>query len=732
MSETQRELRGTVTKLFFTSPTFCAGKLLPNAEDVTRRTEVAFAGKVFVRIGEAVRFKGEWTEHPKFGRQFTASERVEESTLDANGLAAWLAVHGEAAGIGPVKAARIAREFGDNFTGVLRDNPEQIAIAAQLPLDAVERLADSWMEHEERNNLGTKLAAYGLTAHQVHSLYEKFKGSVVALLEEDPYLLIREIPGLGFARVDEIARKLGVSDTHPGRLGAALLYVLAQARQDGSTCAERSQIVGQAVEALVLDRQDAESLLADRLDGLAAEEPRPRAVEVKDGQRRFYALPACHRHETVVAEFLASADVPNRHFPGEVGGDVTYYCPELDESQQRAVSLALTNRACLITGGAGSGKTTTIRAIARLYLADDLSVVLCAPTGKAARRLEEVVTGCRASTIHRLLEYMPRAGGFQRHRGNPIDADVVIVDEISMLDSELAACLFSAIDGDTAIVLVGDHHQLPPVGAGALLRDCIMHELLPVAILGQCHRQAGPLKHNAAAILLGEVADTVPPSDDGSAGPWYVHRRLNTPEDVLGCIERLFRKVLAGKFGYDLLADVQFLTPIHKGPLGTVAINGLLQRLHQQTLGVAIPPLAADERPKLHYGDKVIQTKNNYDLDVMNGHQGVVVEARPLVVQFDGRTIPIPKDCTGEIELAYCLTPHKVQGSEFPCVVTVCHKSHSFMTHRNWLYTALTRAKKTAILLGDDRGITSAAAKIKTNERRTLLGLFARSRQDVL
>jgi exodeoxyribonuclease V alpha subunit len=529
--------------------------------------------------------------------------------------------------------------------------------------------------------------------------------------------------------VDEIARKVGVPANHPGRIEAAIIYRLKEEQNDGSTCAEHGRLVDSAVEVLGPASAEIDLLVREKILALADAGRKLRAADGPGG-RSYLALPACWRHEEAIGEFLA-ANGPNPHWPAEAVGPggvewlVNDQDPRLDDSQRRAVASALRNRISLISGGAGSGKTTSINSIYQMYTQAGLTVRLCAPTGKAARRLEEVVPGSRASTIHRLLEYRPLQG-FRRGLDNPIDADVVIPDEVSMMGAELAYHLFRAIGPRTAVVLVGDHHQLPPVDAGALLRDCISHELLPLTILQECHRQAGALKHNCAAILAGVVAPTEPPPTSGP-GPWYIHPKLNSPADVLAYLERLYVEVLGPKCGFDVLRDVQFMTPQHRGPIGTQAINGLLQRLRQRSLGVELPPADPEARPKLLVGDKVIQCKNNYDLDIMNGHQGIVLEADPLLVEFDGRAVAIPKDRKAEVELAYCLTPHKMQGSEVPCAVTVCHSTHSYMLHRNWLYTACTRAQKTAVIIGDERGFTRAAQTVKTNERRTLLGIFAKS-----
>lgn len=753
-----RVIRGTVARLFHSSPTFCAGRLQPARGEVATRGEINFAGKVFVRQGESVALQGRWVDDDKYGRQFSVISRIHEDTITPDGLAAWLTVHGEAHRIGPVKARKIAKEFGENFAGWLRDNPEQVAITAGVPLATVKALAASWEDAEQFNAVGMKLAIWELTGNQIKTLYDKFRGSIVALLEENPYLLIGEVPGLGFKRIDAIARKVGVPPTHPGRIDAAITFSLTEEEDEGSTCMERASLVDATAEALGDGEPETLDLIAVRLAALQESE---KVRVVRQGGREFLALPRNWRYEQAISEFLKTADQSNPCFPDGTDHEaLAATCEKLDESQQRAVTMALRKRACLISGGAGSGKSTMIAALAKLYREagqravvirqeerydedgweiDDFSlpddqpgcrVALAAPTGKAARRLEEVASGFTASTIHRLLGYGP-VDGFAFRQGSPLPVDVVILDESSMLCSQLAYHTVAAIGPQTALVLVGDHHQLPPVGAGALLRDAIQHELLPMTILNQCHRHAGPLKENCQAILRGEVPPTVDwPVSGAGPGPWYVCKTLHTPDAVLAYAARLFTDVLTKRLGFDAVKDVQFLTPIHAGAIGTRALNIMLQRLHQKTLGVEVEPVTGDKRPKLYVGDKVIQTKNNYALDVMNGHQGVVlVPGREMVVDFGGKIVEIPKDCAVDIELAYCLTPHKVQGSEMSCVVVICHKTHRFMLHRNWLYTAATRSQKTCVILGDPEGIEHAAKRIVNNQRRTLLPIFAGERE---
>lgn len=712
----QKTIRGTITKLFHSSPKWSAGKLLPERTDVTRAGEVSVAGAFWAAEKDYVILEGSWVDHKKYGRQFSVSRQIRDiGEISAAGLATWLAMHGEAEGIGPVKADKIAKEFGENFTGILKDNPEQIAIFAQVKLESVQKLATAWFEREELNVIGTQLAVYELTAFQIRTLYEQYKSNTVKVLEEDPYVVVHETKGLGFKKMDEIARKLGVSETHPGRLSAAILYCLWKEADDGSTCMEHGNLIGTATEVLGYRGSDADPILDKSVGELIESE---KLIEYAE----HYALPSCWEHESSISEFLSSANEPNPFFEDDeslVPETISAGGLRLDDSQHRAVAMALRNRACLISGGAGMGKTTILEAIVSLYKRDGLRVRLCAPTGKASRRIEEVV-GHEASTIHRMLGY--GRNGVKGFPNETLEADVVICDEASMISSELAYYLFRAIGPETALIIVGDHHQLPPVGAGALLRDSIQHELLPMTILNKCHRQAGVLKTNCSAILQGEVHPTE--MNDPSL-PWVVMRKFDAPTEVTSYLETLFTRSLKEKLGVDPITDVQLLTPQHGGSLGTRALNIMLQRLHQKSLGVEVEPVEPDQRPSLYIGDKCIQTKNNYDLDIMNGHQGIVVSVDPLIVQFGLRRVIIPKGGKGEIELAYALTVHKVQGSQFPCVAFVCHKSHSFMLHRHLLYTACTRAMRNCIIVGDDTGISRAVRTVKANERRTLLPLLA-------
>ncbi|MEB2364267.1 MAG: AAA family ATPase, partial [Bryobacterales bacterium] len=373
------------------------------------------------------------------------------------------------------------------------------------------------------------------------------------------------------------------------------------------------------------------------------------------------------------------------------------------------------------------GKTYAVSTIVSIGERLEKKVVLAAPTGKAAKRLEEVV-GHEASTIHRLLGF--NGHSYARDALNPIEADILVVDEVSMVDVPLAWRLFQAVARTkTAVVLVGDHNQLPPVGPGNLLRDLVKSHAIPTTVLTRIIRQAGVLKENSTAILSGEVRPTAE-GRNGPRRPWYVIDRFSDREDVRRMLLLLFEEVLAERLGYDLVRDVQVLTPTHKGPLGTVELNLALQRLLQKKLhSFDVPELLPGHRPAFYAGDKVIQTRNDYELGVMNGAVGYVVEATDkgaLTVEFDGSVVEIEagSEAASRLQLAYACSVHKVQGSEFPCAIVITHKSHSFMHHRNLLYTAVTRARESVILLGDRWGIDNCAAKRQVDRRNTFLSFL--------
>ncbi len=720
-NEAAATVRGRIEALFFSSPQFSAGRLRTDSGDT-----VSFAGSLMVREHDPVVLHGAWERHPKFGRQFKVSHFAFDQRMGPDGLAHYLANHPDIKGIGPVKARRIVEAFGDDFDRIIDEEPERIASVAKVPIDAVQALRSEWLRRRTLNASLTWLASFELTHHQMTALIEKFGNAVVTVLKTDPYLLVREVPGFGFKRVDLVARKMGTPKEHPSRIRAGIVHSVAERLDQGDCWVDYEELIELANALLVMDIADSRDRIEEALDALIADGT---LACVSLGGRFLVAQPHIHQMERDLADVFTTKLRRNPHFQTEdVERAVAAAGVKLNEPQKRALAASAKNNLVLVSGGAGSGKTFTVAAITRLYEERGLKVVLSAPTGKAAKRIEQVV-GREALTLHRLLGFNGKA--FTANPEAPIQADVIIVDEVSMVDVSLGWQLFRAVDLEkTCVVLVGDHNQLPPVGPGNLLRDLIERQPIPTVVLDQVVRQAGVLKENSIAVLRGDVRRTADVGTDGRP-PWIVVNRLSEVLDAQRYVLELFDSVLVEKLRFDLLADVQLLTPTRKGPLGVDALNIELQRLVQKKLwGIDVPEPRPGRRPEFLRHDRVIQTRNNYDLGVMNGAIGIVTAVGPrrgeIHVRFDDQEIEFTPENEGakDLSLAYALTIHKAQGSEFPCAVLVVHKAHSFMHHRNLFYTGVTRARYVAIVIGDLWGMRNCAEKEQVERRKTFLSVL--------
>jgi exodeoxyribonuclease V alpha subunit len=712
--------RGLIETLYFSGDGFAAG-LLRLADN----SALKFAGPIHVRENDPVVLSGRWHKHPKYGRQFKVAGVSLDLEIDADGLARYLANHPDFKGIGPAKAALIAEEFAGKFNETITHNPEAIARVAKLSLDAVYAVRQAWIENRDRNAAATHLAAYGLTHRQITALVEQFGDSVVPMLEENPYLLVKAVPGMGFKRIDKAARKMNTPKDSPGRIRAGLMYSIDEALEDGDCWVEYEDLLDRANLLLVMDTLDSREIIERHLEDLIREGE----LVASPYECLVVAKPEIECMERDLAGAFRRAGEPNPHFSdvGDAKALALHHEPRLNPQQCDAVAAALRSRISLLSGGAGTGKTFTIRTLVEICLERGVRVELAAPTGKAAKRMEQLVEQS-AQTIHRLLQFDGHE--FKIGPGNPIQAGMVIVDEFSMVDVRLAWRLFQAIDfSRTTLLLVGDHNQLPPVGPGNVLRDLILSRAIPTVILPRVMRQAGELKENCAAILDGEVKPT---SDCEVRGrrPWYVADQFSDTMEVRRFLLMLFEKVLAERLRFDIVKDVQVLSPTHKGPIGTRSLNIDLQQLIQWKLYGARPPDADEDSPPafLLY-DKVIQTRNNYKTGVMNGTIGFVADVLSdcgIVVDFEGVKVTVSRDSSEwhDLQLAYCLSIHKCQGSEFPCAIVITHKSHDFQHHRNLLYTGVTRAQHSAIILGDHWGIQHCARKRQVDRCNTFLSFL--------
>lgn len=715
-------MSGIVDRVFYSSASFSTGVL--KGEDGDR---IRFRGSFCVREGDIVTIEGKWKVDPKYGEQFFAESVSYDLPDTPEGLIQYLAKHPAFTGIGETTARKIVGYVAsaEHLDRVIRQDIQELHRALRIPRKTLDSLREAWIANSADNEVRSYLAGFGLTHHQMETLLETFGSSVVGVLRADPYQLIRHIKNYGFKRVDKIALAMKTPKDNPSRIEAALLYLVSEEVSSGHTWIAGAELLDKANGLLLLDTLDGREIIQAACQRLLAE-----GLLVADGN-------AVTTPQYLEAErFIQSCFEEHSSDPRPI--EVDPQCLDgLKRSQRTAFETALEYAIVVISGGAGTGKTHTLARIASAFKEEGLAIALCSPTGKAAKRIEESLRAqglnLEAKTIHRLLEYNGRQ--FQRESlshppekakndGVPSEPgyDVVLLDEFSMVDVPLMAALLRRIDfNHTRLILVGDHNQLPPVGPGNVLRDCIEHQLVPTVILDEVVRQAGILKTNCTAILSERIAPTA--VNDPA---WTVIDSFQDPLQIQVYLRDLLLERIPERLNLDPIDDVQIITPTHLGPLGTKAINQMMQRL-----------LHGDVSRKFAVGDKVIQTANDYELGVMNGTIGRVVAVEPspntgYIVEFDGPGQRFITDTQTQcVQLAYALTAHKAQGSEFPCVVVLCHKSHYF-ADRNWLYTAVTRASRHCILIGDRWGLRNTVKKNNTTKRRTFLGMWAKSQTEMV
>lgn len=701
-------LRGTVDSIVYVTVdgSFAVVRLRSEADPASR--PVAVGPLAGVRPGELLHLQGAWTHHRRHGPQFKVTSFHSVAPTTAAGIERFLASR-LVKGVGPALAKRIVARFGTGALEVLDRRGERLTEVAGIGPDRRDRILASWADHRQLRDVMIFLQGHGISPAYALRIHRRYGAAARRAVTENPYRLAEEVAGIGFLIADRIAASLGVDPHSPERAAAGVLHVLGAGAGRGHTQMPVDAVAEAGAELLSVDAAAVDHAIRSLCR---------RGAVLTCGGGRSIALPDLRRAEQrAAARLLAlagrAAPAPSAGVPRLLAAFERSSGVKLSPEQRHAASAAAAAAVLVVTGGPGTGKTTLIRAVLSLYDAADLRVQLAAPTGRAAKRIEEQA-GRPASTIHRLLEYSPREGRFLRDARNPLDCDGLILDELSMVDITLLDAVLEATPDDCRLLLVGDSDQLPSVGPGDVLADLIASGACPVARLTTVFRQG-----DRSAIVMAAHAvnhGRMPRRSDGEAGDYFF---IGRDDRAAACdtIVHLVTERMPARFGLDPRTDIQVLTPMNRGDLGTAALNRRLQEALNPT-GAAIEG-AADIR----VGDRVMQTRNDYQLEVFNGDIGLVrdLDAEDQRVLVDFSTGPVWYEAAelDSLALAYAITIHKSQGSEFLAAVISIATEHYPMLQRNLLYTALTRARRLAVVVGSGRAARIAVANAQARERHT-------------
>ena len=661
-----------------------------------------------VPVGSVLLVDGDWRVDPKYGQQFVAQSWTEVMPATLYGIEKYLG-SGLVKGIGPAYAKAIVSRFGLETIDVIENDIERLLEVPRLGKKRMEKIRDSWEKQKDIKEVMVFLQGHGVSTAFAAKIYRKYEKEAIAKVKENPYQLADDIWGIGFKTADSIASKMGYKKNDPRRCRSGILYALNELAEEGHVYAELEQLVEAATKLLEAEETPVRQILASMME----------AKDVISDNDVIYLPPFYHaesgsakRLQSLLSDTsLFNSDIaadPEAEYGAKSGGII------YDEVQQAAIQKALNSKVMVLTGGPGTGKTTTTQGIIAAFKARHMSILLAAPTGRAAKRITEA-TGMEAKTIHRLLEYNPM-DGYKRNDENPLEGDALIVDECSMIDILLFYNLMKAIPSNMRLILVGDIDQLPSVGAGNVLRDIIDSQQIPVVRLTRIFRQAqsSRIVMNAHAINAGQF-----PNIKNGLDTDFFFINQEDADEMVKLIIGLVRDRLPKKYGYPS-KEIQVLTPMQRGTVGAGNLNIELQNALNPT-----GPSLARGGYTFRQGDKVMQIRNNYDKNVFNGDIGYITtvdtDERTLTVTFDSRFVEYDITELDEIVLAYAVTIHKSQGSEFPVVVMPVTMKHFVMLQRNLIYTGITRAKKICVLVGTTKALAYAIKQNTVSKRNTKL-----------
>ena len=718
-------LTGTVSRVVYRNPSndFTVIRL-----DVPDRNEpVSVVGRMpELDAGMSVSASGEWSKHPRFGVQFAANAVLPAPPRTIDGLTAYL---GSRAidGIGKIHAGRLAERFGEELFDILENSPHRLREVRGIGPERVRRITESWGRNKATRDAMVHLHGLGLGPATAASILRIYGNQAVSVVSGNPFLLIRDVRGVGFKKANALAERSGIPKESPDRIMAGIEHLMNEARSNGNCGMPLTELLEQAQRLLEVGRDSVGT-------GVETLVFRSALVQCKIDGKDFLFPPDLHLAEQEVAARIHSIARGSNPW-GRIDADEAIVTVESEnrisfgDSQIRAIRAAVASKFTVITGGPGVGKTTIVKAILRILASRRVEIQICAPTGRAAKRVGEL-TGRSAQTIHRLLEIDSETGAFRHDAENPIDCDLVIVDESSMIDVLLMSALMKAIPDAAAVIMVGDVDQLPSVGPGRVLADIMESDDIQVVRLTEIYRQATQSRvvANAHRINAGELPDLSRPKDESD----FYFVSAPGPEEALAHMLKLVSQRIPDRFGFDPVRDVQVLCPMNRGQIGVQSLNARLKDVLNPNASELLDAGIFSYSP----GDKVMQIHNDYGKGVFNGDIGFVTAIRhdegSLLVDFDGREVEIGPDDLGDLMPAYAVTIHKSQGSEFPAVVVPVMTQHYVMLQRNLLYTAVTRARNLVVLIGQRRAIEIAVRTDEQRRRVTRLGSLLSGRAAAL
>jgi exodeoxyribonuclease V alpha subunit len=664
-----------------------------------------------IQPGERLSLEGRWLNHPKYGLQFQASRYTSHLPATANAIKRYLSSN-LVKGIGPVMAGRLVDRFGDETLQVIEESPQRLSEIRGIGPHRIKNIQKAWEEQRELREVMLFLQGHGVSSTYATRIYKTYGSDSMAVVRENPYRLAQDIRGIGFLTADRIARDVGIPFDSPYRAQAALEHTLSELADEGHVFAPLEQLVADCSQRVELSQE----LLLQAAHSLQA----AGRVVVEGEAVYLRSLYQAERGASDTLKVLLSQPLERRHFDTN---RASAWAEEslglqLTPDQRRAVEMAVSKKVSVITGGPGTGKTTILRAVLMVLHALKARMVLAAPTGRAAKRLSEA-TGHEAKTLHRLLDFRPGEGKFRHDQDYPLPADAVIVDETSMVDTVLLYHLLKSVPRSASLLLVGDVDQLPSVGPGSVLRDILDSTAVPSATLRDIFRQGerSQIVEQAHQINQGQMPRW--PRDSRTPSDFYVISEED-PERAAGIIVELCTKRIPDRFGLDPMKGIQVLCPMNRGSVGTSSLNARLQESLNPT-GAAVTRFGRTFRQ----GDRVLQTVNDYDKGVFNGDLGHVtslnLEEGTLAVVYDDGETGYDFSELDELLPAYAISVHRSQGSEYPAVVVPVLTQHYPMLQPNLLYTAVTRARKLAVLVGSPKALAIAVRNQKSVERHSLL-----------